>query len=92
MCVGCVSLKVASELLHATSGPVEAVESSLDQRRHDAAHVHLVAAAVLTVVLHPQPGARWVGVRGWNGGERLKNAANFSTQSREMTELVTSLW
>lgn len=60
VCVGCVSLKVASELLHATSGPVEAVESGLDQRRHDAAHVHLVAAAVLTVVLHPQPGAGMV--------------------------------
>lgn len=56
VCVGCVSLKVASQLLHAAAGPVEAVEGSLDQWRHDAAHVHLVAAAVpLTVVLHPQP-------------------------------------
>lgn len=53
----CVSLKVASKLLHATSGPVEAVEGSLYQRRHDAAHVYLVPAAVaLTIVLHPQPG------------------------------------
>lgn len=50
-----VLLKVASQLLHATSGPVEAVEGSLHQRRHDAAHVHLVSAAVaLAVVLHPQ--------------------------------------
>lgn len=55
----CVSLKVASKLLHATSGPVKAVEGSLYQRRHDAAHVYLVSAAVpLTIVLHSQP-AKW---------------------------------
>lgn len=58
MCV-CVSLKVASQLLHATSGPVKAVECSLHQRSHDAAHVHLVSTAVpLTVMLHPQPSER----------------------------------
>lgn len=55
----CVSLKVASQLCHATSGPVKAVEGSLHQWRHDAAHVHLITAAVpLTIVLHPKPGER----------------------------------
>lgn len=55
MCVCYVSLKVASQLLHATSGPVKAVECSLHQRSHYAAHVHLVSTAVpLTVMLHPQ--------------------------------------
>lgn len=52
----CVSLKVASKLLHATSGPVKAVECSLHQWSHDAAHVHLISTAVsLAIVLHPQP-------------------------------------
>lgn len=55
----CVSLKVASQLCHATSGPVKAMEGSLHQWRHDAAHVHLIAAAVpLTIVLHPKPAER----------------------------------
>lgn len=54
-----VSLKVASQLLHATSGPVKAVEGSLHQWSHDAAHVHLVSTAVpLTVMLHPQSSER----------------------------------
>lgn len=54
-----VSLKVASKLLHATSGPVEAVEGSLYQRRHDAAQVYFISAAIpLTIVLHPQPTER----------------------------------
>lgn len=56
VCV-CVSLKVASKLLHATSGPMKTVEGSLHQWSHDAAHVHLVSTAVpLAIVLHPQPG------------------------------------
>lgn len=55
VCV-CVSLKVSSQLLHATFGPLKAVESSLHQRSHDAAQVHLVSAAVsLAIMLHPQP-------------------------------------
>lgn len=50
------SLKVASQLLLATNGPMKAVEGGLDQRSHDAAHVHLISTAVpLTIVLHPQP-------------------------------------
>lgn len=84
MCVGCVSLKVASKLLHATSRPVEAVEGSLDQRRHDAAHVHLVAAAVpLTVVLHPQPGARRVGVRGVEWWRKMKKMQQIPPHNPE---------
>lgn len=58
MCV-CVSLKVASKLLHATSGPVKAVEGGLYQRCHDAAHLYLISTAIpLTIVLHPQPADR----------------------------------
>lgn len=50
------SLQVAAELLLAAAGPVEAVESSLHQRRHDAAQAHLVTTAVaLPVVFHAQP-------------------------------------
>ena len=73
MCV-CVCvwslLEVALQLLHATSGPLEAVEGSLDQRSHDAAHVDLVPAAVaLPVVFHAQPrGERHRGVTGGRAG------------------------
>lgn len=36
---------------------MKAVESSLHQRSHDAAHVHFVATSVpLAIVLHPEPG------------------------------------
>lgn len=66
-CVG-VSLKVASQLLHATSGPVKSMEGGLHQRRHDAAHVHLVSTAVaLAIVLHPESAhnqTEWVSRRG----------------------------
>lgn len=71
-----VLLKIASQLLHATSGPVKAVEGSLHQWRHDAAHVHLISTTVpLTIVLHPQPverqreRGRW-GERRWTSGDR----------------------
>lgn len=62
----------------------------MDQRRHDAAHVHLVATAVpLTVVLHPQPG-RWervgVGVRGEGGvvdrWRKMRKMQNVSPDER----------
>lgn len=50
------SLKEASQLLHATSRPLKFVEGSLHQRSHDAAHGHLISAAVsLTVMLHSKP-------------------------------------
>lgn len=48
-------LDVSAELLLAAAGPVVAVESCLDQRRHDAAHTGFISAAVpLAVVLHSQ--------------------------------------
>lgn len=48
-------LNVSAELLFAAAGPVVAVESCLDQRRHDAAHTGFIGAAVpLAVVLHSQ--------------------------------------
>lgn len=69
MCV-CVSLKVASQLLHATSGPVKAVEGSLNQWSHDAAHVHLIPTAVpLAIVLHTQPVAKGEKKKQHVGGE-----------------------
>lgn len=48
-------LDVSAKLLFAAAGPVVAVESCLDQRRHDAAHTGFIGAAVpLAVVLHSQ--------------------------------------
>ena len=82
-----VSLQVASQLLHATSGPVEAVEGSLHQRGHDAAHVHLVSTAVpLAVVLHPQP-ARREREGGREGGretERERGRQNETYRRRQI--------
>lgn len=48
---------------------MEAVEGSLNQRGHDAPHVHLVSTAIpLAVVLHTQPGGeREVGRKGGRG-------------------------
>lgn len=48
--------EVAAELQLAAAGPVEAVEGSLHQGRHDAAQAGLVGTAVpLTIVLHAEP-------------------------------------
>lgn len=72
----CFSLKVASQLLLATNGPVKAVEGSLDQRSHDAAHVHLISTAVsLTIMLHPQPAT--------NSTDRPKHKIQHRTGSNE---------
>ena len=68
-------LEVASQLLHATSGPLEAVEGGLDQRSHDAAHMHLISAAVaLPVMLHAQPGERD------GGGDWREGSPSFRVQ------------
>lgn len=48
--------EVAAEFQLAAAGPVEAVEGSLHQRRHDAAQAGLICTAVpLTVMLHAEP-------------------------------------
>lgn len=55
--------EVAAEFQLAAVGPVEAVEGSLHQGRHDAAQAGLICAAVpLTIVLHTEP-------RGWGRTE-----------------------
>lgn len=48
--------EVAAEFQLAAAGPVEAVEGSLHQGRHDAAQAGLICTAVpLTVMLHAEP-------------------------------------
>lgn len=50
-------LNVSVEFLFAAARPVVAVESSLNEGGHDAAHARLVSTAVpLAIVLHPQTG------------------------------------
>ena len=98
MCVGvcvCVCawslLEVASQLLHATSGPLEAVEGGLHQRRHDAPQVHLVSAAVpLSVVLHAQPAEREEGRGGVTGGRAVgPDGLDLSVLKGESTPKTT---
>lgn len=49
--------EVAAELQLAAAGPMEAVEGSLHQGRHDAAQAGLICTAIpLTVMLHAEPG------------------------------------
>lgn len=66
------ALDVSAELLLAAAGPVVAVESCLDQRRHDAAHTGFIGAAVpLAVVLHSQTtGENKAGGGGKEGSHR----------------------
>lgn len=51
------SLKVFVQLLAAAPGPVEAMEGSLYQGSHDAAHGNLVLTVItpLPIMLHAQP-------------------------------------
>lgn len=72
--VGSNLLYVAVELLLAAAGPVVAVEGSLDQWGHDAAHTGLISTAVaLAIMLHAQP----VGKR-----QRIRLPTGFGTPGR----------
>lgn len=87
--------EVAAEFQLAAAGPVEAVEGSLHQGRHDAAQAGLICTAVpLTVMLHAEPRGLTEGsAESWPGSPLLgRQAGGPAMGDPALTMLQATSW